>query len=291
MLSYQHGFHAGNHADVLKHAVLCYVLDYLLQKDKPLLFFDTHGGRGFYDLQHPMTQKTVEYRDGIARVWGRENTPAGLAPYLGALAALNERKGLRYYAGSTRFARQLLRSTDRLLACELHPQEYLALRDNCASFTNVRVQKEDGYVALKAALPPVERRAAVLIDPSYELLSDDSAVVTALREGLKRFAAGVFLLWYPVVDEKRARKLVKTVAALFAEASDEKVSAEKLLQLELYVREPTVSGGGMAGSGMLVVNPPWQLEAAMREALPWLQQQLEVTEGSGRFVCRAPSGL
>jgi 23S rRNA (adenine2030-N6)-methyltransferase len=271
MLSYQHGFHAGNHADVLKHAVWCSVIDYLCQKDKPFYCHDTHGGRGLYNLQHPMAQKTGEYRDGIARVWGAAQPPALLQPYLAALRAFNADGSLQYYAGSSLLAQVLARPQDRLAANELHPQEYLALRDNAAQCRNLRVTKEDGYAALKAALPPKERRGAVLLDPSYELPADDVAVVETLREAIKRFATGTYLVWYPVVVPARAQKLVKMVAAL---------PLQKLLQAELYVREPVAGEGGMAGSGMLVVNPPWPLHDALQEGLPWLVQQLAPASGS-----------
>lgn len=285
MLSYQHGFHAGNHADVLKHAVLCSVLDYQLQKDKPFCFYDTHAGRGMYDLQHPMAQKTGEYRDGIARIWGQPDAPQVLKPYLAALNRFNQGNELhrnelhvnelRRYAGSSLLAQSMMRPTDRVFAHELHPQEYLAIRDSTANLRNLRVTKEDGYLALKAAMPPKERRGTVLIDPSYELPSDDAAVVDTLREALKRFASGIYLVWYPVVEPARARKMVKGIAGL---------PVDSLLQLELFVRQPVAgeSGSGMAGSGMLVINPPWQLDTSMREALPWLVQQLAPATGSCR---------
>ncbi len=273
MLSYQHGFHAGNVADVLKHAVLCYVLDYMTQKDKPLYFHDTHAGRGLYDLTHPIAQKTNEYREGIARLWQAADVPQGLQTYLSVLRSFNVDKRLRYYAGSSLLAQRMLREDDRLFAAELHPQEYAALQENAKDLLNLRAQKTDGFAALKAALPPKERRGVVLIDPSYETQSDDMAVVDALNEALKRFATGVYLLWYPIVDAPRAKKLVNKVAAL---------PLQKLLQLELLVREP--NGEGMAGSGMLVINPPWSLVAAMQETLPWLVQKIAPERGSYRAV-------
>lgn len=273
MLSYQHGFHAGNIADVLKHAVLCQVIDYLLQKNKPFYFHDTHAGRGLYDLTHPVAQKTGEYRDGIARIWNRRDLPAGLLPYIRTLQDFNTGAGLRMYAGSSLLAQRMMTAADRLAANELHPQEYQALQDNAKGLRNLRVSKEDGYAALKAALPPKERRGVVLIDPSYELLADDVAVVDALREALKRFSTGIYLVWYPVVEEKRTQKMLKAVTAL---------PAIKLLQLELFARAPQAGTGGMAGSGMLVINPPWQLDAVMQETLPWLVKQLAPETGSCR---------
>lgn len=279
MLSYQHGFHAGNFADVLKHAVLCQVIDYLLQKNKPFYFHDTHAGRGLYDLTHPVAQKTGEYRDGIARIWNRRDYPAALLPYIRTLQDFNTGTGLRMYAGSSLLAQRMMTGADRLAANELHPQEFQALRDNTKELRNLRISQQDGYAALKAALPPQEKRGLVLIDPSYELLADDVAVVNALREALKRFATGIYLVWYPVVEPARARKMVRAVAAL---------SKEKVLQLELFVRDPVAGNDrvtdkrGMAGSGMLLVNPPWQMDVVMQEALPWLVKQLAPETGSFR---------
>ena len=274
MLSYQHGFHAGNFADVLKHAVLCQVIEYLLQKDKPFYFHDTHAGRGLYDLTHPVAQKTGEYREGIARIWNHRDLPAGLAPYIRTLQDFNTGTSLRMYAGSSLLAQRMMTGTDRLAANELHPQEYQALQDNAKGLRNLRVSKEDGFAALKAALPPRERRGLVLIDPSYELLADDVAVVDALREAMKRFSTGIYLVWYPVVESARARKLVRGIAAL---------AKEKILQLELFARDPVAGSGGMAGSGMLVINPPWQLDTLMQDALPWLVKQISPDTGSSRI--------
>jgi 23S rRNA (adenine2030-N6)-methyltransferase len=270
VLSYQHGFHVGNFADVLKHGVLCSVIDYLLQKDKPFYFHDTHAGRGKYNLQHPMSQKTGEYREGVDRILGKSGVPQALLPYVSTLKAFNPEGHLRTYAGSSLLAQKMMRAEDRLVATELHPQEYLALRDNAEGLRNLRVSKEDGYSALKAALPPKERRGVVLIDPSYELLADDSAVIEVLREAVKRFATGIYLLWYPIVDAGRTKKLLKAVAT---------IPGDSILQLELFVREPLAGGSGMAGTGMLVLNPPWQLEEAMRDALPWLVKQLAPESG------------
>jgi 23S rRNA (adenine2030-N6)-methyltransferase len=279
LLSYQHGFHAGNFADVLKHAVLCQVVDYLLQKNKPFYFHETHAGRGLYDLTHPVAQKTGEYREGIARIWNRRDYPAALLPYIRTLQDFNTGTGLRMYAGSSLLAQRMMTGADRLSANELHPQEFQALRDNTKELRNLRISQQDGYAALKAALPPQEKRGLVLIDPSYELLADDVAIVNALREALKRFATGIYLVWYPVVEPARARRMVRSVAAL---------SNEKVLQLELFVRDPVAGNdrvtdkGGMVGSGMLLINPPWQLDVVMQEALPWLVKQLAPETGSFR---------
>jgi 23S rRNA (adenine2030-N6)-methyltransferase len=276
MLSYQHGFHAGNVADVLKHAVLCQVIDYLSQKNKPFYFHDTHAGRGLYDLTHPVAQKTGEYRDGIMKIWNRLDTPAGLLPYIRTLQQFNEGTSLRMYPGSTLLAQRMMTGADRLAANELHPQEFQALQENAKELRNLRVSQQDGYAALKAALPPKERRGVVLIDPSYEVPAEDYAVVDALGEAIKRFSIGVYLVWYPVIDPARTRKMVRAISNL---------SKEKVLQLELLTREPAKGiseKGAMAGSGMLVVNPPWQLDTRMKEALPWLAKHLAPDTGSFR---------
>ncbi len=275
MLSYQHAYHAGNFADVLKHTVLCQVLVYLRKKDKPFYFHDTHAGRGFYDLTQPMAQKTGEFHQGIERLWHLENIPEACLPYMNALRSFNDDNKLRYYAGSSLLAQQLMRKHDRLVANELHPQEFQCLEKQAklrraAALPRLRVSQDDGFSALKAALPPAEHRGVVLIDPSYELLSDDKAVVQALAEALKRFATGVYLLWYPIVELKRTQKLVAAV---------KKLPSNELLQVELLLREPDAEGHGMAGSGLLVLNPPWQLDVVLSEALPWLVQQLAADTG------------
>ena len=266
MLSYQHGFHAGNVADVLKHTVLCEVIAYLRKKDKPFYFHDTHAGRGLYDLTLPMANKTAEYQGGIARVWRQANPPAACLPYFLALRAFNQGSALHYYAGSSLLARQLMRPTDRLAANELHPQEFHFLQDQAQMrrdrhLPRLRVSQEDGFAALKAVLPPKEHRGVVLIDPSYEQTSDDRACAQALNDALQRFATGVYLLWYPIVEPKRAFSLIESV---------KKLGAREILQVELLIRAPIAGERGMAGSGMLILNPTWQLDISLQEALPWL---------------------
>ena len=266
MLSYQHGFHAGNVGDVLKHTVLCEVIAYLRKKDKPFYFHDTHAGRGLYDLTLPMANKTSEYLAGIARIWRQANPPSACLPYLSALGAFNRGDALRYYAGSSLLARQLMRTSDRLVANELHPQEFRFLQQQAEirrerQLPRLRVSREDGFAALKAALPPKEHRGVVLIDPSYEQTSDDRACAQALNASLQRFATGVYLLWYPIVELERALDLADSV---------KKLGAQAILRVELLVRAPVAGERGMVGSGMLILNPTWQLDISLQEALPWL---------------------
>jgi 23S rRNA (adenine2030-N6)-methyltransferase len=287
VLSYQHAYHAGNFADVLKHGTLCWVLDYLLQKDKAFYFHDTHAGRGLYSLDSLEAQKTGEHQDGIARVWQQPDIPSVLLPYINTLKTFNAgvngqgtEDKLRRYAGSPLLAHRLLRRVDRLCCTELHPQEFTALRQATNNKRNMRILRTDGYEALKAALPPVERRGVILIDPSYELPGDDAAVILSLREGLLRFPEGIFLLWYPLVQPARSRDLINKA---------QKLVNQNLLLLELSVASATEQGyvrqgkrRGMYGTGMLLVNPPWQLDMLMAEALPWLVQKLAPDTGSSR---------
>lgn len=287
MLSYQHAYHAGNAADVLKHSVLCWVLDYLLQKDKPFYFHDTHAGRGLYSLDGVEAQKTGEHLQGVAKLWQRTDVPDALRPYLTTLETFNQDSAgvtsvdrLHRYPGSPLLAHRMMRPIDRLCCTELHPQEFSALRQVTGTKRNMRVLREDGYAALKAALPPREKRGVILIDPSYEVLSDDIAVIASVREGLERFSQGTFLVWYPLVSPLRVRDMTYKAT---------KLVNSNLLQLELHWAKPRDDHRGLYGTGMLVFNPPWQLDTAMSEALPWLVQQLAPTDGKWRVEwLRAP---
>lgn len=280
MLSYQHVYHAGNMADVLKHTVLCRVIDYLLQKDKPFYFHDTHAGRGLYSLDSAEAQKTGEHLQGAALLWRQMDAPEGIKPYLNTLQSFNSStmggalsQRLHRYPGSPLLAHRMMRSTDRLCCTELHPQEFSALRQAAGNKRNIRILREDGYSVLKAAMPPREKRGVVLIDPSYELATDDAAVIQAVHEGLQRFSQGIFLLWYPMVQPVRVRDLCYKA---------QKLVSHNLLKLELQWAKPAEDQRGMYGTGMLVFNPPWQLDTAMAEVLPWLVQQLVLEGGQWR---------
>lgn len=280
MLSYQHGYHAGNHADVIKHAVLCLVLSYLIRKDKPLLFFDTHAGRGLYPLGDAMSGKTGEYRDGIGRLWALPPGCEALDPYLDVVRSFNGSE-LRRYPGSSLIAQRMLRPTDRLVACELHPQEYAGLVRSTKPLENLRIHKRDGFKELIAALPPRERRGVVLIDPSYEQRSEDGAVVKSLESALARFANGVYLVWYPVVEIDRARWLVRKLVGLARTAS----ASGSALQVELHLEAPAPEPGRMNASGVLVVNPPWTLAQQLEASVGDWVSLLEVAPGAGRLTC------
>ena len=271
MLSYRHSFHAGNHADVLKHIVLTLILTSLKQKDKGFFYLDTHSGVGRYSLLSAESEKTGEYIEGIARLWDRTDLPEEVALYINELKKINKGK-LRYYAGSPLLAVQQLREQDRALLTELHPNDFPLLRQEFARHHNVVTKRENGFQQLKAALPPKEKRGLVLIDPPYELKEDYELVVKAIVEGYKRFATGVYAIWYPVVLRQHTKRIVKGLEA---------TGIRKILQIELAVR-PDSDQRGMTASGMIVINPPWQLEEQMKRILPYLTEVL-VPEGTGSW--------
>jgi 23S rRNA (adenine2030-N6)-methyltransferase len=274
MLSYRHAFHAGNHADLLKHSALVLALRYLVQKEAPLWYIDTHAGAGRYRLGDDAAQKTGEYRDGIERIWSQPEPQPLLADYLGIVTELNgSRDALRLYPGSPLFAAHCLRPQDRLRLFERHPQDFPLLARQFDGDRRVQVTHGDGFAGLKALLPPPSRRALVLIDPPYEVKSDYQQVVTALRDAHRRFATGVYLLWYPLIEQADARRLSQQLDALKLGPS---------LRAELCVGAPG-EVAGLYGSGLFVINPPWRLAGQLRELLPWLAERLARGQASWRI--------
>ncbi len=274
MLSYRHSFHAGNHADVLKHIVLMLILENLKLKDKGFYYLDTHAGVGRYQLSSDEAEKTGEYKEGIGRLWERTDLPQEISHYVDLIKHLNfGAKALRYYAGSPLIAAQLLRPQDRALLTELHPRDFPLLRNNFKEFKNVSVKCDNGFQQLKATLPPKERRGLVLIDPPYELKEDYDLVVKAAEEGYKRFATGTYAIWYPVVLRQQTKRIFKGLQAS---------GIRKILKIELAVR-PDSDQRGMTASGMVVINPPWTLENQMKAMLPYLVKTL-VPEGTGSWT-------
>jgi 23S rRNA (adenine2030-N6)-methyltransferase len=265
MLSYRHGYHAGNVGDVLKHAVLALLVEALKKKPAAFACLETHAGAGRYDLRAAQAEKTGEYCEGIGLLWGRSDLPEGLAPYMSAVAALN-RPGetLRYYPGSPRVARHLLRPQDRMVLMELHGSEYPVLKQEFAGDRQVAVHHRDGYEGLKALVPPPEKRGLVLIDPSYEVKTEYAQVVAAVQAAHKRWAGGIIAVWYPVL----ARELTDAFKESLRTSG-----LRKILDVELTTRaEDSV---GMRGSGMLVLNPTWQFDTAVEGWLPWLSGVLD----------------
>jgi len=262
---------------VLKHVVLCLVLRHLREKEKPFFVLDTHAGVGRYDLAGEEASKTGEWRHGIGRVREAADPPAALAPYLEALWRI-EPDG-RFYPGSPLLASALLRPQDRLVACELHPEDAARLAAGFAADPRVAVRHADGFAAPKALLPPKERRGLVLLDPAYEAKDEPERLLAAVRQGLKRWAGGIYLAWYPIKDRAGARRLTDGLAGLGA----------PLLTAELAVF-PGDWPYRLNGAGMAVLNPPWRLAEALEEALPWLARRLEREPGGGWRLERPAEG-
>lgn len=269
MLSYRHSFHAGNHADVLKHIVQSLILNALQQKETPFVYHDTHSGVGRYDLTHEWSEKTGEYKQGIGRLWQQADTPAEIDSYLEAVKALNQGEELRYYPGSPRIARAHLRAQDRMVLSELHPSDYPLLEQEFARDRQVAIYKQDGFARLKASLPPKERRGLVLIDPPYELAKEYRDVVQAIAQSHKRWSTGIYAIWYPVVNRCDIEDMLEGLANL---------GIRKILQVELGVA-PDTNQRGMTASGMIVINPPWKLESEMQTILQFLKQAIAPATG------------
>jgi 23S rRNA (adenine2030-N6)-methyltransferase len=266
MLSYLHGYHAGNHADVLKHTVLTALLARLVAKDKPLRYVDTHAGAGGYELRAPAAQRNREHEGGIGKVWDANDAPAAVSRWLTLAQRFNGSAALKRYPGSPWLARELLRPTDDLFLYELHPAEHRALKKASDEDRRVRVLREDGLTACIGVVPPPSKRALVMIDPSYELRDQHRGVVDTLVKLNKRFATGVVAIWYPVIERRWVERYERALRATGIAA---------ISTYELNVARERREGG-LVGSGMFIVNAPWQLDDELGEALPWLTQRLGV---------------
>lgn len=275
MLSYRHSYHAGNHADVLKHIVLTLCINSLKEKEKPFLYLDTHSGAGRYLLQSEHSEKTGEYLSGINLIWQQSETPELLNTYLSVLKRYNPFDNLKYYLGSPLIAKQLLREQDKINLTELHPTDYPLLRQEFSKDKRARVLREDGFSQLKSKLPPESRRGIVLIDPSYEIKDDYQKIPKALLEAYKRFATGIYLIWYPVVSRTQTQKMIDEIVNL---------GIKKISQFEFAIK-PDNNQKGMTASGMIVINPPWKLQQQMQTIMPWLKNTLD-TEKMGNYLIK-----
>ena len=256
-MNYRHAFHAGNHGDCLKHALLLLLLEALRRKDTPFAVLDTHAGRGRYDLSAEESQRSGEWRRGAGRLLGVTDGP--LAPFVAALHAL---KFPRFYPGSPALIRAALRPRDRLIAVELHPEDHAALRAEFARDAQVAVHRRDGYEAIRAFSPFPEKRGLILIDPPFEREDEFSRLASAILEAHKKFRTGVIAAWYPIKHRAPVREFH---TALIQGGIRDVVAAE------FFLREPT-DPQRLNGSGLLIVNPPWQFEA---QAAPILAALLE----------------
>ncbi|TAN07359.1 MAG: 23S rRNA (adenine(2030)-N(6))-methyltransferase RlmJ [Rhodanobacteraceae bacterium] len=264
-MNYRHAFHAGNFADVFKHAILLALLDALTAKDKPLCYFDTHAGRGEYALDDEEARKTGEWRDGIERLFDNADLPAPLRRYVDAIRACNPGGRLRVYPGSPLLAAHALRENDRLLLCELQPEEAAALRANFRDDRRVHVHARDGYAALHALLPPAEKRGLVLLDPPFEAQEGEfAAIEAALAKAHARWPTGVYAVWYPIKSHRSIAPFHRYMA---------NGPFEKVLVAELLV-QPDDSPLRLNGCGMLIANPPWKLDATLTVLLRALADTL-----------------
>ena len=267
MLSYRHAFHAGNFADVLKHNVLTLVLDYMTRKEKGFHYIDSHSGAGMYQLAEEYAQKTGEYKEGIAKLINEQDTPEALQPYLDLIKELNPNSNandLDLYPGSPGIAKRFMRRQDSTHLFELHPTDIQHLTDFCYRWKKVFIKQSDGYQGVLGLLPPPSRRGVVLIDPPYELKEDYQKAVSTIIKAYKKFATGTYILWYPVVK----RELVTEMKRSFI-----KSDVKNLLQVEFCLSNDT-DEYGMTGTGLFIVNPPWQLSQQMSEVLPYLKAKL-----------------
>lgn len=280
MLAYRHAFHAGNHADVLKHLVLVQVLRYMNGKDKPYRYVDTHAGAGGYSLEGRYAQKKGEYERGIALLWERDDLPEPLADYVSLVRQFNPQGALEQYPGSPAIAQMLLRPTDQMRLFELHPTEHRILDSYLGKQRGVEVRHADGFDGLKGTLPPTTRRGVVLMDPSYEGNGDYGKVIASLRDALQRFAEGVYVIWYPQVQKVEAAELPRRLEAL---------APKGWLHARLTVAKPDSLGFGLAGSGMFVINPPYTLHDTLAGVLPWLVEVLGQYDGANYLLDQRPA--
>jgi len=277
MLSYLHSFHAGNFADVLKHSISAHILNYLTDKPKPVFYLDTHSGTGAFALTQDEAQKNQEYLNGIGKLWAlpkadKAKLPGLLKPYLELIEHFNPNTELTVYPGSPWFATELLREHDRLSLFELHPREFKTLLQNIRGDRRIKAFQKDGFHACLSQLPPKERRGYVLMDPPFEVKQDYQTAVETLVNAHKKFATGIYALWYPLVDRYRIDEMEKAF---------QKSGVKNIQLFELGIGRD--QDQGMTSSGMIIINPPWTLMQEAKQALPYLAKLLGGS--AGRYRC------
>lgn len=270
-MNYRHAYHAGNFSDVLKHVVLIEIIKRLQQKDKPFFYLDTHAGRGMYDLNGVHALKTHEADNGIRRLMKLADIPSCLQDYINTVKATQQ--SLDDYPGSPMIVRQLMRVDDRMVLTELHPQEYELLKELFCRDRQVVVQLQDAYQGLRALLPPTPRRGLILIDPAFEVIDEFELLVEGVKEALKRFATGVYAIWYPLKDKAYVQQFLR------------KMKNTELPLINVTIK-PFADGvtEGLNETGVLIVNPPWQLDLSLREIIPILWKILSPEREGGYKV-------
>ena len=272
MLSYRHGYHAGNAADVLKHFILTYVLDYIKKKDKGFIFIDSHAGAGKYLISDPYMQKNKEYLQGIEKILQLKNDNIFLKKYLDLVKSINFNSDLKIYPGSCFLAARSLRPNDNLYFFELHPKEFLNLKKNFENDSRVIIENRDSYQRLKKLLPPKEKRAVILIDPSYELKDEYEKVLKMLSDCYKKFPLGVYIIWYPVLKSKKSEKFIFNVL---------KKKYKNLSHVEMITDN---SNNGMQGSGLFILNCPWSIENDIKKSLETIFDCLKKNNNVSKFT-------
>ncbi|HEU5280625.1 MAG TPA: 23S rRNA (adenine(2030)-N(6))-methyltransferase RlmJ [Gammaproteobacteria bacterium] len=271
-MNYRHAYHAGNFADVMKHVLLMALIEAMQKKDKPFCVLDTHAGAGIYDLLGEQAKKSGEADAGILRLLSASEPPALVKRYLDLIKTLNPHHDtIKLYPGSPKIAADCLRSDDRLIVCELQRDPYASLRDIFHSDKRVAVHHTDGYLGLKAFLPPQEKRGLILIDPPYEASDEFQRIARDVRPALERFATGVYAIWYPIKDKHPIDRLYRSLK----QATDNSILT---VELSIY---PEL-GDRLTGTGLCIINPPFQFESTIKPVLAWLWKVLSV-DGSGAY--------
>lgn len=272
-MNYRHSYHAGSFTDVFKHIVLTALLNSLMRKESPFCYIDTHAGIGYYDLYSESANKTKEYQGGIEKLIQNNNPPALVKRYLDCIHNINNRllgekyASMRYYPGSPMVARQMIRANDRIVACELHPEDYQLLKEAFALDKQTAIHHTDGYLGLKAFIPPKERRGLVLIDPPYENPDEFTRIAHSLPSALKRWATGIFAIWYPIKDSASVERFYRTL---------KQTIEQPILIVELTIYPDLANH--LNGSGMAIINPPYQIKETLDHILPWVWNSLTINK-------------
>ncbi len=276
MLSYRHAFHAGNHADVLKHYLLGLVLAHAKQKDKPFWYIDTHAGAGMYSLSEGYATQNAEFEQAIDKLITATDLPKPLVDFVAQIKSFNTGNTLDLYPGSPAIANDYLRADDKMRLFELHPNDYKILIENFkgqGQYKNsqTKIEMQDGFAGIKAYLPPPPRRAVVLIDPPYEDKQDYQRVVNCIKDSLNRFATGTYMVWYPLLQRDEPDEMIENLMQL---------NVPSWLHVAMTIHAPSEDGYGMHGSGLFIFNPPWTLPNILAETMPILTKLLALDDAA-----------
>lgn len=263
-MNYRHIFHAGNLGDVFKHAVLCALLDYFQQKDKPFCYIDTHSGIGLYDLQCGQSRRSPEYLKGIAKIFNAKNLPSELKSYLEIISSYQSTDELSIYPGSPAIAQHYLRPQDHMILNEYHPEDFITLKNNLGKNSQIHYHHRDAYEFLPAILPPSPRRALILIDPPFEGTEEFDWLITLVEKMQVIFPQGVYAIWYPIVTNEH-KSFLRTL---------KKICQLPLSIFEFALAKPNPENPGLVGCGMAIINPPWKIENSITTITQYLLQAL-----------------